>query len=477
MAFPFFNNVDEHCHFDVIVKYASGYHPHTGDNLFEPESTTAMVRYGTPEYFAQPGQYPSNQPPSPLWKDNQPQSRQILQEIASSWTKGVNFESAAPPVYYILAGNWYNLGKLLGLSGGVLLYWLRFLNLVLYLLLMVLSWHFCQRFFPGNSTVQFGVPLLLAFFPQDVFYFLNSDILSPLSFLLAFWLMMTLLRQPPPDRRIFLLAGIAVAATVLVKLSNLPVLGIAFVFFLLIIRHLKAQTGTPGITWHAPVLFACGVLLPLLLWGGGNRYAVGDWTGTTEKTAFLGWQLKSWRELLPHPLFTAAGTRFFLAENLKTFWRGETVWFMQRLRSPLMDMVYVVTTLVFLGASMLQFIKIRPLPPARETHVIRFCGFLLIGLLLFYLAGLSLLYDFGPQCPYPSRANPYFTSGRLMLAALVPFLILYTEGLDALLRWGKVKWHPLIVLLLLGMTVTIVEVILKAPVSRSHFNLFHLYSS
>jgi len=48
-----------------------------------------------------------------------------------------------------------------------------------------------------------------------------------------------------------------------------------------------------------------------------------------------------------------------------------------------------------------------------------------------------LIYDFH-DCFYPSREHPYFTSGRLLLGALIPFLLLFVFGLDrALARFSN----------------------------------------
>ena len=52
---------------------------------------------------------------------------------------------------------------------------------------------------------------------------------------------------------------------------------------------------------------------------------------------------------------------------------------------------------------------------------------------LAFLALLSIRFDFG-ECIYPSRAHPYFTSGRLMSGALIPFALLYVYGIGYLLR-------------------------------------------
>lgn len=51
-AFPFFSNVDEQYHFDLIVKYAKGEVPQKLEKL-DNESVDMIVRYGSPEYMEQ----------------------------------------------------------------------------------------------------------------------------------------------------------------------------------------------------------------------------------------------------------------------------------------------------------------------------------------------------------------------------------------------------------------------------------------
>jgi hypothetical protein len=76
-------------------------------------------------------------------------------------------------------------------------------------------------------------------------------------------------------------------------------------------------------------------------------------------------------------------------------------------------------------------------PPATESqrHALWF-GFWSFIAAIAFLGFLSLIYDFH-NCVYPSREHPYFLSGRLMLGALIPFVMLYVYGLDRAL--GCVK--------------------------------------
>src|SRR5689334_14148762 len=56
-AFPFFNNVDEVAHFDLVIKYSHGHIPR-GLEPISPESAHYVGRYATSEYLQQPEEFP-----------------------------------------------------------------------------------------------------------------------------------------------------------------------------------------------------------------------------------------------------------------------------------------------------------------------------------------------------------------------------------------------------------------------------------
>jgi hypothetical protein len=89
------------------------------------------------------------------------------------------------------------------------------------------------------------------------------------------------------------------------------------------------------------------------------------------------------------------------------------------------------------------------------------------------LAGLSASFDYGRSF-YPSQEHPYFTSGRLILGALVPFLILYVEGLAFLLRPLSRKVLPIVAVAVVCLMVTVSEVELTWPIAGNAYNWFHI---
>jgi len=88
-----------------------------------------------------------------------------------------------------------------------------------------------------------------------------------------------------------------------------------------------------------------------------------------------------------------------------------------------------------------------------------------------FLALLSIQFDFG-NCVNPSRGHPYFTSGRLLSGALIPFALLYVYGISFLLRRVSAVL-PLVVLGAIVVFVTTSEVFVNRGVFASEHNWFH----
>ncbi len=91
-------------------------------------------------------------------------------------------------------------------------------------LLIVVAYLSLRNAFPGNDALQVGVCVLLVSFPQDAYYSLTGDVLSPLLFTLGMWLLLRS-RGTTGGEGAYLLAGGVVAATVLVKLTRYRAVG------------------------------------------------------------------------------------------------------------------------------------------------------------------------------------------------------------------------------------------------------------
>jgi hypothetical protein len=108
-AFPFFNNVDERPHVDLVVKYSHAKPPRRLEP-FASEVAIYFIVYSTPEYFVKPEEY-GGVYPQPNWLLPREQLQKILDDEIPFWESRLNHESGEPPVYYALAGGWMNVGR------------------------------------------------------------------------------------------------------------------------------------------------------------------------------------------------------------------------------------------------------------------------------------------------------------------------------------------------------------------------------
>jgi hypothetical protein len=96
-----------------------------------------------------------------------------------------------------------------------------------------------------------------------------------------------------------------------------------------------------------------------------------------------------------------------------------------------------------------------------------------LGAGMVFLAVMSVAFDFH-DCFYPSRVYPYLNSGRLLTGALIPFLVVYIQGLDwALRRWQseRLRWT---ILALISVFLAVSEIVIYWPVFGSQYNWFHM---
>ena len=301
-AFPFFNNVDEQAHFDLVVKYSHGEIPRRLE-LMSAESAQYIVTFGTLEYL---GGFHGEPLPPPSWTQPVEKTSRTLFANEGVWRKVKNWESAQQPLYYVLAGAWWNLGGRLGLEGGHLLYWLRFLNIFFVIALVWLGHVAARMVFPGRKLLRLGVLALLAFMPQSAFYSIQNDVLSPLCFGAAFVLLVKFSRAKTPDAWLGTAAGLMLAATFLAKITNLPLLAVSGIFIALKIWRLLKEDNLRA---AAPAVLALAICagLPICGWLAWCKFAFGNFTGSAAKIALLNWTLKPFGEWWHHPIFTPHG--------------------------------------------------------------------------------------------------------------------------------------------------------------------------
>lgn len=465
-AFPFFNSVDEPSHFDLVVRYSQGDIP----RKLEPISLAAIryiALFHSPIYVSEPAWLLDGKPPPPPWTQPLEKLLPLINTRETEWRIDLNHEGSMPPLYYVTAGIWWNAGKLVGLDGESILYWLRFLDIIIVGAVVWLSWWTARKIFPEIIFVRLAVPTLIAFMPQSAFYSINSDILLPLIFGAVFFLLLKFFESDTPSCRLACALGFALAGTFLTKTSTLPLLAASALFVAVKIYRLahggKIRTAIPALV----ILLVCAAL-PMAAWMFWCQTHFGDLTGSAPKIHVLGWTNRPLSEWFSHPLFTPHGLWIFFSGTFSTFWQGEFLWFRQPLAIHALDVLYAVLTMVLL---LLALFAMTTRPPSTHRRALFFAFTCLAATLLFY-ALLSVKFDFH-ECFYPSRAHPFFTSGRLYLGALVPMMILFASGLDFALQKLPLKIKFAILLTLLGCMVA-GEVAVNGRVFSDEYNWYHL---
>jgi hypothetical protein len=480
-AFPVFNQVDEGCHFDMVVRYSHGDLPR-GLQVMSRESSLYLLTYNSPEYKGLPAKLPNGRFPPPPWvqtSTNQIAWREAAFANASEkwettarfpfWT---DYETSQPPLYYALAGLWWRAGQIPGLAGLSLVYWLRFLDALFVAVLVWIGYRAAREVFPGEKLFTLGVPALIAFAPVQAFYSIQNDILSPVCFGIAFILLMRLWRTETPG--IFLCAGIglSLAAAYLTKLTNVPLIAAAGIFIALKCFQL-ARKGTLQASLPALLsLFVCAAV-PVIAWMVWMKAAFGDLTGSAAKLHFITWTPKPFSEWWHHPIFTPHGLWEFISQLAYSFWQGgEIQWHANSLDMPGVDAVYVMLTLGFLLFALLNLITRRQQIPDFQRQALWFClGCLAAG--AGFLAWLSIIYDFG-ICLDPSPEHPYLAEARLILGGMIPFLLVYLYGLNYLLRDAKKTWVKPAVLGAIILFMVVSEIATDWTVFASQYNWYHL---
>ena len=492
-AAPPYNSMDEQRHLDLVVKYSHGCVPRDLAPL-SSETAEYLATYESPEYSIPPDAFPGGTYPLPLWATPADQAASVLQERVAAWQKWRNHEVAQPPLYYALAGIWWKAGGALGLTGGLRLYWLRFLNVWLVAALVWLGYAVARKIFQ-DAFLRLAVPALLAFMPQTILCSINNDALTPLTFGAAFLCLILFCETDIPGIRLGAAAGLAFAAAYLTKATNVPPLAVWLLLaawkVLRLAKSAKLRAALPALA----VLSFCAAV-PVIAWMAWCEIHFGDLTGSVMKARFLTWTLKPFPEWWHHPIFSLEGAWTFLSGLLATFWRGEYIWGLQQLYPPEIDLVYVLASLGFLITALA--VLVRPStnisgPQRRQSRrqaqrqgdqpqpVADLSGpqrqalwFALASCAasVAFLGFVSVIYDFN-TCQYPSPRHPFFTSGRLMLGPLIPFLLLFAFGLGRALRpWGNLaKFYALagIVLFML-----ISETVVDQPLFASNYNFFHI---
>ena len=370
----------------------------------------------------------------------------------------------------MLAGFWCWLGKSIVVSGIGLLYWIRFLNVPIIAVFVWVSYVFSRRFFHTSPLYRVALPVMVAFFPQDIFFAITADALSPVVFATAF-LMLLEIYTGERSRRYHLLAGLVVAVTFLTKASNVAILLLAAGVVLIKVKQALSQKCL-GRYLPSLATFVAAAAVPVALWLVSNYVLFGDFSGAAASIQVRTWAQKPFNEMFNHPILMPSGMFYFFTELTKTFWRGEFIWQSRPMAIPFMDWFYIISSALFLTASILGLV----FDKAQRDSSYRLAlsaGLFVVVLSVAFLGVMSMRYDFG-LCLYPSPEKPYFISGRLISGAILPFLLLYIDGLYRILSKLRLACCLLIVVAVIVAAETISEIILSWPVFASPYNWFHV---
>ena len=383
-----------------------------------------------------------------------------------------NLEARQPPVYYALAGAWLELGRLLGIDGGRLLYWVRGLNVLVVFLLVLASYLFLRDALPANTFLRLGVPALLAVFPQDTFYYVTPDVLSPLLVGTGFLLAVRLARRPQSNGGAYAALALLASAAFLTKYTNATLLIVcALCTAYSVARHPSARSlRASGGKW---LLMWSLTALPIGFWLIRNQLVFDDPLGTAVKVESLGWGKKGLAEYWGHPIFTPSGLFVFVTELIPTFWRGQLAWYRTTLAWGGADLCYTASTLVCL---LLAALGLRRRSGPLAAPLLEGVGWAALLSSVGALVGLSLMFAF-TETSDPPVTRPYFTHGRLISGALLPFLVLYLRGIQvagAALPARARSAAAWVCLAALVCVIAISEISVNREVFLSAYNWFHL---
>jgi hypothetical protein len=473
LAFPLFNNVDEKLHFLTIRTYAQGHLPGRDLPHIDEQFVREFLPYWSPEYMSSQD-FIERQVGVPAYQLS-PEARDVAfahgyyEFKLADLPRRENFEAQAAPLYYVVAGAWYDLGALFGLRSWRLAYWLRMLNPISYGLLVWLSYKLVRRIYPDRPFLQVAVPALIAVFPQDVFFGMNRDVFPPTMWAAALLLMLDAVSSQSNRLRSLLLASFLVGATFVVEVSNC-VLYIALAATLWL--WLRRWSATPaGKVWVAAASAAAAFFLPFV-WMLRNYLVIGDLTGTKAKMHNFGWTVKPFAEMWHHPVFTWNGLSFFLVKLTRSVWHGDYDWHGAQMQSATADWVYVISSALMILIFIIDFVRRRKALPEMQKWAALLSLSLVVGSILF-LTLTSMALDYHNH-GNPSRLHPFFVAGRIVSGALVPFVLIYASGLEVIGSLFR-RWVPSLALLAcLLLFITASEMRVRKGAVVSPYNFFAL---
>ena len=431
-ALPFFNGIDEHLHFDLLQKYSRGFLPSSEAATLDAVTVGLLAAHASPEYLKGPEAFENGRIPTPEeTRAKRPPGSAAHQKLVAWYTNWNNFEAEGPPTYYAMGGAWLKLGRTIGLQGIQLLYWVRWLNPMLAAAVVVATYAFLRRRCPGDAFRRLGPCVFLAGYPNDLNYGVTADVLSIGLGALCFFGLVRM-REAPRSLLVAIATGSAIGLAFLNKYPNVLFAGVAFVLFGMALREARRAHTLPA-EWARWSLLWLAAAAPACWWLERNLRVVGSLTGAHHKMEILNWSYHGLDQILAHPLFGPRGWFEFVPTLLLTFWQGEFAWHGEPTHGAVVDAIYVISSLVFVGAAAVCWLRAGA--AARPSRRVEGVALLAFAAGVAMLAALSTLFDFGVEQGPLSRAFPYFASGRLIAGTVVPFAIVYCHGVERL--WSR----------------------------------------
>src|SRR5262249_37737780 len=150
----------------------------------------------------------------------------------------------------------------------------RFLNAALYGAFIGVAYLFTKTVYPQESFLFSGVPLLLAVYPQDIFYGVDPGGLSPLFTAAVLPLAFPSFSKETGSGGELIAAGALTGAAFLTEVSNVVLFGALLAVLLARSKSAKQDSGRSEQTICAGSLLAA-LSLPLA-WMARNRVVAGD---------------------------------------------------------------------------------------------------------------------------------------------------------------------------------------------------------
>ena len=418
-AFPFFANIDEQKHVDMVLKYADGYLPRPGRDAYQPEMGQLVGLYGSPEYL----QGPSEPAPPPAWRRTPAGMLGVIAASERFLAERANKEAEQPPFYYAVAGAWLRLGRALGFEGARLLYFVRGIGALVAGALVWVAHRLVRELYRDETLVRWGVPLLSPSSRRIRSSTSHRTCSRRCWAVSVFALSLRLARRPESGALVHAAAGLVLAAALLTKWTNAALWVVAAAASLHAIAHASPAAAARRFGAKLALQWTLA-LAPVAFWCERSLRLYGDPTGSALKVARLGWGRKPLAEWLEHPIFTPSGVFEFATGLIPTFWRGELAWHRTDLALPAMDALYTASTLLLL---VLALAGLRGREPGR--FLAEGLALVAVAVATGLLALLSLAFVFDATTN-PSASRPYFVQGRLISGVLLPFLLVYLRGLE-----------------------------------------------